>query len=106
MAPNADIVTPVWSFQQTCALVTAGTTSWSWRLTGARGAELAELYAKRLAPIQGLSVVAGTGSSAQYFVLRVDEASFGSSRDELHNTLSGLNIISRRYFYRCISGRW
>jgi dTDP-4-amino-4,6-dideoxygalactose transaminase len=64
-----------------------------------RRAELGELYAKRLAPLQGVSVVAGTGSSAQYFVLRVDEADFGSSRDELHHTLTGLNIISRRYFF-------
>ena len=64
-----------------------------------RRAELADLYAKRLAPLEGLSVVAGLGPSAQYFVLRVDERGFGSSRDELHATLRGLNIISRRYFY-------
>jgi dTDP-4-amino-4,6-dideoxygalactose transaminase len=64
-----------------------------------RRGELAELYAKRLAPLQGLSVVAGTGSSAQYFVMRVQEDVFGSSRDELHHALTRLNIMSRRYFY-------
>jgi dTDP-4-amino-4,6-dideoxygalactose transaminase len=64
-----------------------------------RRAELAELYAKRLARLDGLSVVAGVGPSTQYFVLRIDEVNFGSSRDELHATLRRLNIISRRYFY-------
>jgi dTDP-4-amino-4,6-dideoxygalactose transaminase len=64
-----------------------------------RRARLAELYAKRLAAHDGLSVAAGTGASAQYFVLRVDESRFGSSRDALHEDLRELNIISRRYFY-------
>jgi dTDP-4-amino-4,6-dideoxygalactose transaminase len=64
-----------------------------------RRAELAKLYAKRLASVPGLSVVSGTGSSVQYLVLRVVEDEFGSSRDDLHATLRELNIISRRYFY-------
>jgi dTDP-4-amino-4,6-dideoxygalactose transaminase len=64
-----------------------------------RRAELAEVYAKRLASLDGISIVSGTGSSRQYLVLRVNEANFGSSRDRLHETLRSLNIISRRYFY-------
>jgi dTDP-4-amino-4,6-dideoxygalactose transaminase len=64
-----------------------------------RRAGLAEVYAKRLAPLEGLTVAAGSGPAAQYFVLRVDETGFGSSRDELHKDLRDLNIISRRYFY-------
>jgi dTDP-4-amino-4,6-dideoxygalactose transaminase len=64
-----------------------------------RRGRLAEAYAKRIALIPGLSVAAGTGPSAQYFVLRVDAALFGSTRDALHADLRDLNIISRRYFY-------
>jgi len=64
----------------------------------ARG-RIAELYAKRLAPMDGLTIVAGTGASVQYFVLRVDAERFGCSRDELNAGLRELNMISRRYFY-------
>jgi dTDP-4-amino-4,6-dideoxygalactose transaminase len=64
-----------------------------------RRTQLAEQYAKRLAGLEGLSVVAGTGPSAQYLVVRVDEPGFGMTRDELHRELRNLNIISRRYFY-------
>ena len=63
-----------------------------------RRAELGKLYAKRLASIPGLSVVSGTGRLCS-IVLRVDEAEFGTSRDDLHAALRELNIISRRYFY-------
>jgi dTDP-4-amino-4,6-dideoxygalactose transaminase len=64
-----------------------------------RRARLGERYAKRLAGVDGLSVVAGTGPSAQYLVVRVNEHGFGISRDELHRRLRALNVISRRYFY-------
>jgi len=64
-----------------------------------RRLRLSEIYAKRLAQFDGLTVAAGTGPSAQYFVLRVDAQRFGSSRDALHQDLRELNIISRRYFY-------
>jgi dTDP-4-amino-4,6-dideoxygalactose transaminase len=64
-----------------------------------RRADLAEVYAKRLASLDGVSVAAGTGPSAQYFVLRVDAERFGSTRDALHEDLRDLNIISRRYFF-------
>jgi dTDP-4-amino-4,6-dideoxygalactose transaminase len=64
-----------------------------------RRVHLAEQYAKRLAGLDGLSVVAGTGPSVQYFVVRVDQRGFGMTRDELHRQLRALNIISRRYFY-------
>lgn len=64
-----------------------------------RRARLGERYAQRLAGLAGLSVVAGTGPSAQYFVVRVDRRGFGMSRDDLHQELRALNIISRRYFY-------
>jgi dTDP-4-amino-4,6-dideoxygalactose transaminase len=64
-----------------------------------RRAELADVYVKRLASLDGVWVAAGNGPSSQYFVVRVNEAEFGTSRDDLHNTLRDFNIISRRYFY-------
>ena len=64
-----------------------------------RRAALAEIYRRRLAGLDGLEIVAGTGESRQYLVLRIDPKTFGSSRDQLHETLRSLNIISRRYFH-------
>lgn len=64
-----------------------------------RRAGLGKRYAERLGGLDGLSVVAGTGPSVQYFVVRIDRQGFGKTRDELHGELRKLNIVSRRYFY-------
>jgi dTDP-4-amino-4,6-dideoxygalactose transaminase len=38
-------------------------------------------------------------SSYQYFAIRINEAEFGCSRDQIHRSLKQYNIISRKYFY-------
>lgn len=65
----------------------------------ARRALVAEVYLERLSVLPGIDIVAGTSPARQYFVVRVKESQFGSSRDDLHTTLKSLNIMSRKYFY-------
>ncbi|MFP3464610.1 DegT/DnrJ/EryC1/StrS family aminotransferase [Leifsonia sp. SIMBA_070] len=59
---------------------------------------VASRYVEALSGIPGLRIVAGGDGTVQYFVLRIDADQFGSSRDDLHNTLRSLNVISRKYF--------
>jgi dTDP-4-amino-4,6-dideoxygalactose transaminase len=63
-----------------------------------RRAAIAAIYAERLAGIAGLAIASGLGESKQYFVIRISSP-FGSTRDELHETLRSANVFSRRYFF-------
>lgn len=63
---------------------------------------LYHLYETRLAAISGLHLVKPSGvsfSNYQYLVCRVDEHTFGLSRDVLIALLKAENINARRYFY-------
>jgi dTDP-4-amino-4,6-dideoxygalactose transaminase len=59
---------------------------------------VASRYLEALSGIPGLRVVSGADGIVQYFILRIDADEFGSGRDDLHNTLRSLNVISRKYF--------
>jgi dTDP-4-amino-4,6-dideoxygalactose transaminase len=41
----------------------------------------------------------GVESSCQYFVVRIDPAAFGCSRDLVFAKLKTYNVLSRKYFY-------
>ncbi|WP_426517140.1 DegT/DnrJ/EryC1/StrS family aminotransferase [Diaminobutyricibacter sp. McL0618] len=59
---------------------------------------IASRYVEVLSSIPGIRIVAGGEGIVQYFVLRIDAEEFGSTRDDLHQTLRSLNVISRKYF--------
>jgi dTDP-4-amino-4,6-dideoxygalactose transaminase len=65
--------------------------------------EIQELYHKLLSKIEGISFYESDRSalklSYQYFVIRVDAAKFGMSRNELFDELKKYNIYSRKYFH-------
>jgi dTDP-4-amino-4,6-dideoxygalactose transaminase len=63
-----------------------------------RRRRLGDVYARRLAGIEGLRIVAGLGPSAQYLVLRVDRDG-AVDRDALHAAMRERNVMSRRYFH-------
>jgi dTDP-4-amino-4,6-dideoxygalactose transaminase len=59
------------------------------------------LYETGLSGIEGLHIPklpSGVSDSCQYFVIRIDERSFGISRNRLYDRLKEYNIISRKYF--------
>lgn len=59
-------------------------------------------YAARLAEIPGLRLLVPSGVSQtnfQYVVCKVDEATYGVSRDALFAALRAENVLARRYFY-------
>ena len=59
-------------------------------------------YRERLDGIRGLTTVAeppGVEGSCQYFVVRIDPAAFGSSRDTVFERLTQYNVFARKYFY-------
>ncbi|MDQ0428867.1 dTDP-4-amino-4,6-dideoxygalactose transaminase [Planomicrobium stackebrandtii] len=59
-------------------------------------------YEENLAEIQGirvLTVLDGQSSSYQYFVIEIDEAVFGRSRNAVHKELQKYNVFARKYFY-------
>ena len=59
-------------------------------------------YRERLDGIPGLTVMReppGVESSCQYFVVRIDPAAFGCSRDVLQERLKTYNVFARKYFY-------
>jgi dTDP-4-amino-4,6-dideoxygalactose transaminase len=66
-----------------------------------RRERLLAAYRQRLAPLEGiecLQVRNGIAGSCQYCVIRVDRASFGCSRDRLHDQLRTYNVFTRKYF--------
>ena len=67
-----------------------------------RRRQIRQLYTRHLAGLEGILLPAlepGVTDSCQYFVLRIDEARFGMSRDALHQELKRYNVISRKYFH-------
>lgn len=65
-------------------------------------AAVAALYRERLGVLEGLtcfSLPAGVRDSLQYFVVRVDAARAGATRDALYAKLREYNVVARRYFY-------
>lgn len=67
-------------------------------------------YEENLADIQGVEVLTTLeeqSSSYQYFVIKVDEAAFGRSRDAVHKELQKYNVFARKYFYPlCSDFEW
>lgn len=63
---------------------------------------LKKTYEKQLDGIPGIRIVTkieGDSSSYQYFVIEIDEAQYGKSRDWLHQQLEKSNVYARKYFY-------
>jgi len=59
-------------------------------------------YREQLGGIPGLTLMpepAGVESSCQYFVIRIDRAEFGTSRDMVFDSLKAHNVLARKYFY-------
>jgi len=68
----------------------------------ARRRELIARYRARLAGVPGLGLMPelpGVESSCQYFVVRIDPAGFGCSRDAVFERLKTYNVFTRKYFY-------
>lgn len=59
-------------------------------------------YRSRLEGVRGLTLMPqlpGVTESFQYFVIRIDRAGFGRSRDEVQTLLKAANVLTRKYFY-------
>lgn len=72
--------------------------------------EIKKTYEKYLKNIRGIRIVTELEeefSSYQYFVIEIDEKTFGRSRDWLKNELEKYNIFTRKYFYPlCSDFEW
>src|SRR5918993_1272346 len=67
-----------------------------------RRAAIDARYRARLEGVPGLTLLPqlpGVTDSRQYFVVRIDEAGFGRSRDAVHAELKTMNVMTRKYFY-------
>ena len=63
---------------------------------------IVDTYIRCLSNIEGLSLnelPKSVRNSYQYFVIRVSQALFGVSRDEIYTRLKEYNVFSRKYFY-------
>ncbi len=63
---------------------------------------LTEVYKSALDGVEGLRVngdASGAKKNHQYFTVRINEESFGCSRDEAHAHLREHNVFPRKYFY-------
>lgn len=61
-----------------------------------------EIYRRLLGNIEGISIVgykSGYVPSYQYFVIRIDSAIIGKTRDQVYEKLKENNIFARKYFY-------
>lgn len=59
-------------------------------------------YRQGLAGVEGLTLPpepAGVDSSYQYFVVRIDAARFGATRDAVQAELKQFNVFTRKYFF-------
>lgn len=59
-------------------------------------------YREGLEGIPGLTLVsepAGVESSSQYFVVRIEQETFGCSRDLVYDRLKPYNVFARKYFH-------
>lgn len=67
-------------------------------------------YQENLADIEGIRVLTtleDQASSYQYFVVEIDEALLGYSRDAIHKELQKHNVFARKYFYPlCSDFEW
>lgn len=72
--------------------------------------EIKRVYEEGLGNIGGINIktnLEDENSSYQYFVIEIDEESFGKSRDWLHEELKKYNIFTRKYFYPlCSNFQW
>lgn len=65
-------------------------------------AVLADQYRECLRQTDGISFLSPPGTltqSHQYFVIRIDSAGFGASRDYVQTAFRQYNVITRKYFY-------
>lgn len=63
---------------------------------------IVERYRANLGGIDGLSLMPqlpGVTDSYQYFVVRIDPASFGRTRDAVQDALKAANVLTRKYFF-------
>jgi len=66
-----------------------------------------ERYLKDIPGITVLTKLEGDFSSYQYFVIQIDEATYGKSRNWLHEKLKEINVFTRKYFYPlCSDFEW
>jgi dTDP-4-amino-4,6-dideoxygalactose transaminase len=59
-------------------------------------------YRAHLGGIEGLTLMPeppGVVTSCQYFVIRIEEGSFGATRDAVQASLRQYNVLTRKYFY-------
>ncbi|EHQ07523.1 DegT/DnrJ/EryC1/StrS aminotransferase [Leptonema illini DSM 21528] len=59
-------------------------------------------YTERLSEIEGIffhTLDSNIKNSLQYFVVQVDEKTFGRSRDYVYDELKKYNVFARKYFY-------
>lgn len=71
-----------------------------------RRAKIRKLYCDRLEGVPGISAVKmpeHVANSEQYFVIRISESEYGSTRDHVFELLRERNIFPRKYFYPLIS---
>lgn len=72
--------------------------------------ELKKAYEQHLAGIPGIRIITNLESefsSYQYFVIEIDEADFGRSRDWVHKEFGKYNVFPRKYFYPlCSDFEW
>ena len=63
---------------------------------------IVERYRARLSGVPGITLMPqlpGVTESYQYFVIRIDGAAFGRSRDEMQASLKAANVLTRKYFF-------
>lgn len=63
---------------------------------------IAATYDEMFGKAEGISFLpqlSGVTPNYQYYVIRVDEAVFGCSRDYIYNELKKYNVFARKYFY-------
>jgi len=67
-------------------------------------------YEENLSDIDGIRILTGLedeSSSYQYFVIEIDEAVFGQSRDTVYQELQKYKVFARKYFYPlCSDFEW
>lgn len=64
--------------------------------------QIVRRYRARLAGVPGLALMPqlpGVTESFQYFVIRIDGAAFGRSRDDVQDSLKASKVLTRKYFF-------
>ena len=63
---------------------------------------IVDTYRRCLRGAEGVTITdlpSSTVNSYQYFVIRINRARFGTSRDEVYSRLRQFNVFARKYFY-------